>query len=82
MYKYISITETEDRTCCFHCGIVLGNWQEAESVWQEHAKYSSKCLYVTRIKRAGFVWNSVKFLNYETFYVLYSTMCVWVFGLC
>jgi len=38
MYKYIFITET-DRTCCFHCGIVLANWLEADSVWHEHAKY-------------------------------------------
>jgi len=61
MYKYIFITETEDHTCCFHCGIVLGNWKAADSVWEEHAKYSPKCIYVTHIKGAGFVLNSLKF---------------------
>ena len=60
MYKYIFITETKDHTY-FHCGIILGNWQEADSVWQEHAKYSPKCLYVTHIKGVKFVLNSVKF---------------------
>jgi len=61
MYKYIFITEIEDRTCCFHCGIVLANWQEADTAWEKHAKYSPKCLYVTHIKGAGFVLNRVKF---------------------
>ena len=59
MYKYIYITETKDRTC-FHCGIILANWQEADSVWQEHDKHSPKCLYVTNIKGAEIVLNSVK----------------------
>ena len=68
MYKYIFIAETEDHTFCFHCGVILGNWQEADSVWEKHAKYSPKCLYVTHIKGAGFVLNSVEFQkNYPTF---------------
>jgi len=61
MYKYIFISGTENRTSCFHCGIVLANWQAADSVWEEHAKYSPKCLYVTHIKGVEFVLNSVKF---------------------
>jgi len=61
MYKYIFITGTEYRTSCFHCGIVLAKWKEADSLWQEHAKYSPKCLHVTHIKGAEFVLNSVKF---------------------
>ena len=60
MYKYIFITETKDRTC-FHCGIILANSQKADSVWQENAKYSPKCLYVTHIKGAEFIFNNVKF---------------------
>ena len=56
MYKYIIfIAERDDRTSCFHCGIILANWKEADSVWQEHANYSPKCLYMTHIKGAGFV---------------------------
>ena len=59
--KYIFISGTENRTSCFHCGIVLANWQAADCVWEEHAKYSPKCLYVTHIKGVEFVLNSVKF---------------------
>jgi len=75
MYKYTFITETKDHTCCFHCRIILANWQEADSVWQEHAKYSPKCLYLTHIKSAEFVLNSVVLKTIRHF-MCYIVLCV------
>ena len=76
MYKYIFISGTENSYKLFSLRNRFSKLKKADSVWQEHAKYSPKCIYVSNIKEAKFVLNSVNFKNYPTFYVVYSTMCV------
>lgn len=39
-------TGSGDQTICFHCGIGLKDWQESDEPWEEHAMWSSKCLFL------------------------------------
>jgi len=57
MYTFF-ISGKNDKTTCFHCGVSLTNWKTSDSAWQEHAKYSLGCIYVSYIQGTEFVLNS------------------------
>ena len=35
-----------DRVTCFHCGIILHNWEQADDVDLEHKKHSPDCKFL------------------------------------
>ena len=35
-----------DRVTCFHCGIILRNWEQADDVDLEHKKHSPDCKFL------------------------------------
>ena len=35
-----------DRVTCFHCGIILCNWEQADDVDLEHKKHSPDCKFL------------------------------------
>ena len=35
-----------DRVTCFHCGIILRNWEQADDVDLEHKKHSPECKFL------------------------------------
>jgi hypothetical protein len=57
------ITGREYHTTCFHCSITSKDWQEMDSTWKEHCKWSQRCPYVLHNKGKGFVLNSVRVLK-------------------
>jgi hypothetical protein len=40
---------------CFHCGVIIGEWQETDVPWIEHAKYGPSCLYVIHVKGLEYI---------------------------
>ena len=48
-------TGVGDQTICFHCGVGLKNWQQSDDVWEEHALWSPKCVFLRLKKGAEFV---------------------------
>ncbi|KAK3593109.1 hypothetical protein CHS0354_018234 [Potamilus streckersoni] len=40
---------------CFHCGIGLRHWMSEDDPWIEHARWSTSCLYVLKMKGEEFV---------------------------
>jgi hypothetical protein len=47
-----------DSTLCFHCGLGLKDWKDNDDVWEEHARFSTKCKFVLLKKGKDFV-NSI-----------------------
>ncbi|XP_006871053.1 PREDICTED: baculoviral IAP repeat-containing protein 1-like [Chrysochloris asiatica] len=39
-------TGTQDTVQCFSCGGCLGNWEEGDDPWKEHAKWFPKCKFL------------------------------------
>ena len=39
-----------DIVFCFHCGQGLRDWDPSDDPWEEHAKWSPKCAFVTNVK--------------------------------
>ena len=61
-----------DETTCFHCRVTLGKWKSCDSAWQEHARWSPSCIYVSHIK------DSVRFKQFRNSQRVLS-VCVCVF---
>ncbi|KAK3593115.1 hypothetical protein CHS0354_018242 [Potamilus streckersoni] len=40
---------------CFHCGVGLRNWMSEDDPWIEHARWSTECIYVLKMKGEEFV---------------------------
>ncbi|KAK3593111.1 hypothetical protein CHS0354_018236 [Potamilus streckersoni] len=40
---------------CFHCGVGLRHWMSEDDPWIEHARWSTSCLYVLKMKGVEFV---------------------------
>jgi len=58
--QMVFVTGNEVHITCFHCGLILGDWEEADSAWREHAKYRPNCLYMIHIKGTVFVLKSAQ----------------------
>ncbi|XP_040197462.1 baculoviral IAP repeat-containing protein 1e-like [Rana temporaria] len=43
-------TGRRDAVQCFSCGGCLGNWQENDDPWKEHAKWFPECAFLKRMK--------------------------------
>ncbi|CAH1799476.1 unnamed protein product [Owenia fusiformis] len=39
-----------DNVRCFFCGMGLGNWEEGDTPWEEHARWFYKCGYLKQVK--------------------------------
>jgi hypothetical protein len=52
---FFFVTSRHDHTACFHGGVALRDWQEADCAWKERARWSPKYLYVIHIKGIAFV---------------------------
>ncbi|XP_069080442.1 baculoviral IAP repeat-containing protein 1-like [Pleurodeles waltl] len=39
-------TDFKDTVQCFSCGGCLGNWEEGDDPWKEHAKWFPKCMFL------------------------------------
>lgn len=37
----------DDRTVCFYCRIGLNNWEDNDDAWEQHAKWSPRCSFVS-----------------------------------
>ncbi|KAK3577780.1 hypothetical protein CHS0354_010981 [Potamilus streckersoni] len=40
---------------CFHCGVGLRHWMSEDDPWIEHARWSTECIYVLKMKGEEFV---------------------------
>ncbi|KAL3882073.1 hypothetical protein ACJMK2_028446 [Sinanodonta woodiana] len=40
---------------CFHCGVGLRHWMNEDDPWIEHARWSTSCVYVLKMKGEEFV---------------------------
>ncbi|XP_056016370.1 uncharacterized protein LOC125674089 isoform X2 [Ostrea edulis] len=40
---------------CYHCGIGLRNWDPEDNPWIEHARWSSECPYILKVKGQAFI---------------------------
>ncbi|KAL3882527.1 hypothetical protein ACJMK2_028863 [Sinanodonta woodiana] len=40
---------------CFHCGVGLRHWMREDDPWIEHARWSTSCFYVSKMKGEEFV---------------------------
>lgn len=40
----------KDYTRCFYCGIGLRGWENSDSPWKQHAKFSPNCQYLIEKK--------------------------------
>jgi hypothetical protein len=47
-----------DCTICFYCGLGLKDWEDSDDVWNEHARWSTKCNFVLLKKGKYLVNNS------------------------
>ncbi|XP_060855834.1 death-associated inhibitor of apoptosis 1-like [Metopolophium dirhodum] len=54
---------TGDLVQCHYCGLLLGQWEENDEVWQQHAMYNSKCVFVLLYKGMEFIENVKNELN-------------------
>ncbi|XP_055968393.1 baculoviral IAP repeat-containing protein 1 [Sorex fumeus] len=43
-------TGRRDTVCCFSCGGCLGNWEEGDDPWKEHAKWFPRCEFLRSMK--------------------------------
>ncbi|XP_022160469.1 death-associated inhibitor of apoptosis 1-like [Myzus persicae] len=50
-------TGAGDLVQCFYCGLLLRIWVENDEVWQQHALYNPKCVFVLLYKGAEFIDN-------------------------
>ncbi|CAI6364624.1 unnamed protein product [Macrosiphum euphorbiae] len=50
-------TGTEDLVQCHYCGLLLGQWEENDEVWQQHALHNPKCVFVLLYKGMEFIEN-------------------------
>lgn len=44
-----------DKVRCFHCDVLLYNWEPEDNPWVEHAKWYPGCQYVRLVKGDKFV---------------------------
>ncbi|XP_029347735.1 death-associated inhibitor of apoptosis 1-like [Acyrthosiphon pisum] len=56
-------TGTGDLVQCHYCGILLGQWEENDEVWQQHAVHNPKCVFVLLYKGMEFIENVKNELN-------------------
>lgn len=60
-------TKIGDRVVCFNCGMGLRAWDDEDDPWEEHAKFSPNCEYLTLVKGRAFVDEvQCKFLKVKT----------------
>jgi hypothetical protein len=52
---FIFFAGVSDRLVCFHCGGVLFDIRAEEKGWEEHAKWSPSCSFLTLVKGKGFI---------------------------
>lgn len=52
---FIFFAGVSDRLACFHCGCVLFDLRAEEKGWEEHAKWSPSCSFLTLVKGKGFI---------------------------
>ena len=57
------ITGRNDHTTCFHRGVSLKDWEASDSVWQQHSKWSPKCICVVYKKGIELVLHNAKVLK-------------------
>lgn len=56
-------TGTGDLVQCHYCGLLLGQWEENDEVWQQHAVHNPKCVFVLLYKGMEFIENVKNELN-------------------
>lgn len=44
-----------DQTVCFSCGGGLKDWDQSDDPWEQHAKWFSKCSFVSMVKGRSFI---------------------------
>lgn len=58
-------TQKEDRVICFSCGVILWNWMENETVWEQHALKSDKCEFMVQVKGSNYIKKTKQKFNEE-----------------
>ena len=44
-----------DQTLCYHCGGGLKDWEPEDDPWEQHAKWFSKCFYLSLVKGQEYI---------------------------
>ncbi|MDP0562782.1 MAG: RING-HC finger protein [Candidatus Endonucleobacter sp. (ex Gigantidas childressi)] len=54
-FYYVVDNNHSDTVRCFCCDLGLYDWSEDDCPWYEHAKYSSKCMFLEQIKGSEYI---------------------------
>ncbi|KAK3593114.1 hypothetical protein CHS0354_018239 [Potamilus streckersoni] len=54
-FYYAGTVGFNDCVRCFFCGVGLRNWMSEDDPWIEHARWSTECIYVLKMKGEEFV---------------------------